>query len=259
MSAMTFGKSMSCLLPGPGPEPTPTDSSRRGDCRERSELRDGAERARGAGGFTGEALRRLPTAYFGEAADAICYTSSVRSALLLLLVAACSPPWAVLRRSGPPSALAGAERIRVAVVTDGLTVEDQTLDDYLAAMDDEEEQASFRDQLATMASSFREALGDELEIPVEEVTGPPEEGEVRLTAHLVDLEPGRFAVMVAVPTELTARLQWSVGHQDVDAIETFVRISSDLTRPATIQRMRIAAAQTARLTAQFFEREQERL
>lgn len=174
----------------------------------------------------------------------------------LALLAACAPPWAVIRQSGPPSALAGAQQVSVATDFNSLMMGGLPVAQYIASHAPEE-QAAFQEVLRATDEGFRAELANRLMVPTVAAMAPPQPGEVRVTARFVFMEQGKYAFIYKQPSELTTRLVWSVGGVEVDEIETYVRVTAEINRPAIIQRLRIAATITARHAASFFARAQE--
>jgi hypothetical protein len=183
----------------------------------------------------------------------------LRSSLLFvaLTLIGCGPPWAVIQQSGPPSALQGAPQVTAAVDFSQLTFGGKTLDQMMAERNPEEQQA-LNDVFAAMAEAFPVALAERLAVPVVAASGPPQPGEVRVTAQFLDGDLGKYVFVYARDSFLTTNLVWSVGGQDVDVIQTRVVVQASRSQPAIIQRMRIASTNTGRLGAEFFRREQAR-
>ena len=171
-----------------------------------------------------------------------------------LFLSACTP-WLIIRQSGPPSAIAGAQQVVLAVDYSQLMVGAVHVDQYRNSRGADEIQA-FEDVLQAMADSFFEEAGNRMGVPVTPAAGPPAEGEVRVTFRPIYMVQGKYAVVYKEDSELRSRIVWSVGPQEVDEIETYIKVGASLTRPAIIQRMKIASAKTGRWAASFFERAQ---
>tara|TARA_B100001750_G_scaffold196220_1_gene168285 strand:+ start:1709 stop:2212 length:504 start_codon:yes stop_codon:yes gene_type:complete len=163
----------------------------------------------------------------------------------------------VVRQSGPPSALVGARQVVVAVDYQSLTVGSLPVTTYLDGLAPDR-RAAVEEVLQAMGDAFIAELTVRLAVPVVPATAPPAPGEVRVTARFQGMVMGKYAVVYAQDSRLITALSWSVGPTPTDEVQTDVFVPADVTRPAILQRMQLAAGDTAALAAEFFRREQTR-
>ena len=175
----------------------------------------------------------------------------------IAITSACGPPWAVIQQSGPPSALAGARQVTVAIDFSNLHVGGEPIDSYMAHQDGERQRA-VDEVLQATADAFVAELIASIPVTVIPVDAPPQPGEVRVTARFVDLVMGKYAIIYRQDSRLTTNMEWSVGGQVTDHIQTTVFVAAEIARPSIVQRLRVAGSNTARLGASFFRREQTR-
>lgn len=177
--------------------------------------------------------------------------------LLVLGLAACGPSWTTVRQSGPPSALKGAQAVVVAFDYDELLIGRVPAASYLAGLEPPE-RTELERVLQAMADGFLAELTVALPMRVEPADGPPEGGEVLVTARFRAMELGRYRVDRRIDSQLVTDLEWSVGGASTDVIRTRTRVQASSSRPTRLGRMQVAAEKTAAIAADFFWAEQQR-
>ena len=168
-----------------------------------------------------------------------------------VLVGCSSPPWTVIRQSSP-SALRDHQKMTVQVSSESLTMAGEPLESWLAARP-EKERTSMQEVIQQTGEGFRVGVDESLSIELASASGPPTPDELRLTAHLVDIIKGKYAVMYSSPSTLRARLVWTVGDVVVDEIETQISVAASVYKPAVLQRMKECGRRTGRRAAKYFE------
>jgi len=178
-------------------------------------------------------------------------------ALPLLLLLACGPGWTTLQQSGPPSSLRGAQALVVAFDYDELRIGQIPAGSYLATLEPPE-RAELQRVLQAMADGFLAQLTLELPFRVEPSTGPPNAGEVLVTARFRAVELGSYQVNRRIDSQLVTDLTWTVDGRVTDVIRTRTRVQTSSSRPTRLGRMQVAAEKTAGIAADFFWAEQQR-
>ena len=170
--------------------------------------------------------------------------------VLALGVAGCSPPWTVIERSGPPSALRGAQGVTVSWDPSSLYVEGVPMPEAQSTMSPDE-RSRLDESVRRMGATFLGELAESLDVPLSVASGDVAEGEVRLLVRPVELERGANGA-VGSSTVLVTRLDWILDGDVVDAVQVRVSQPPSMRRPSASERMRIAAGQSAQLAARFF-------
>lgn len=177
-------------------------------------------------------------------------------AVVLLTVSGCSP-WRVVRESGPPSAIRGANHINVHFDYTIASLGGRSEQAWLASQPQEDQQAYFEVK-QNLEQAFLQALASNVSVPVQHVPQPgAAPGGALCIVRVTKIEQGKYVVVFAMDSELDANLEWAPGGQpitDIIAIQTTV--AATMTRPAIIQRMRVAATRLGELAARFFQSKQ---
>ncbi len=176
--------------------------------------------------------------------------------LALLLASGCGAPWTTLVQSGPPSAIAGAQQLTYASDFSSLIMDGQPIAQILA-QESPEEQGNIQSAFQAMESEFLQAFASNVHVPVTPAAGPPQPGEVRLTAVFTDIRRGARGPMGRA-TGVTVHFQFSVGGQVTDEAEASCALSPSLTRASRTRRMTSCAERLGRLAARYFNSEQQR-
>jgi hypothetical protein len=164
----------------------------------------------------------------------------------LAALAACGPPWAVLRESGPPSALESKASVAVAFDRTETMVGKQTLTEYVSQR--EEKEAKFSAWLDEMEQAFVESMAAHAN-PIRVAAG--QAGEVQLTVKVTWLQEGFYAHVASQPTVLRVQLEWRVGGQLADAIEYETQLQASITRASNRKRLLWCAEEAGRIAARF--------
>src|SRR5690606_20233729 len=172
-----------------------------------------------------------------------------RTALLIaagLTVAACGPPWVVIKQSGPPSALSGAENI--AVVFD-------EMDRPPEMGDSEEEGQKLSDMQDAIAAGFMQAIAGERK-DVRQMPARGDDGGTYIVLRVQDLDPGKYAVVYSRASRLVVRLEWYRNNELVDEIEITTTENATITTPSILQRLKLCGARTGELAMAFLDQAQ---
>ena len=172
------------------------------------------------------------------------------SGILLLLIAGCAPPWAIVVQSGPPSAAAGAPQITYAADFQQLVLDGQPAGNLIGG-ESANEQANIQQALQEMDAEFFQNFAGRLDVPVTPAAAPPAQGEVRLTGIYAYVQRGARGPIGAA-TVVTMRYQVSLGGQVVDEVEMTRQLKPSLTRSSIARRMKWCGGQLGSYAAKFF-------
>ncbi|MDQ3032473.1 MAG: hypothetical protein M3Y87_08665 [Myxococcota bacterium] len=176
---------------------------------------------------------------------------SLLPVIALLLLAGCGPPWRVVRESGPPSALTGAQLIGVSFDWSRAMVGGVPEALYLGGLPPDE-QANYME----VHSAIESAYFSELQRHAGGVQIVPSTGAepVQLVVQPLTLELGYYRVIVARDSRLDVAAVFLVGGQPTDEIEVRATRPASMRNATVLGRMTDAAARDAQLTAQFIRR-----
>ncbi len=164
----------------------------------------------------------------------------------LVLGSACGPPWTVITQSGPPSSIKGASPLTAAFDISEMTVDGTPIAEHKASKGDK---AGDWDVLQSeMDANFVAGLDKRLE----GVTVTAGSDAPMVTVKYLELKRGRMGPF-AKPTQITARLAWTVGGAVTDEIETTVSVNPSIYRPSASQRLKVCADQLAEKAAAFYK------
>ncbi|MEM9068402.1 MAG: hypothetical protein AAGE52_07840 [Myxococcota bacterium] len=175
---------------------------------------------------------------------------------LVLLAAGCGAPWAVVVQSGPPSAIAGATQLTYASDFNQLILDGQPVANLLAA-ESPDEQANLQAAFQQMDQEFLGTFTGRANAAVAPAAGPPQPGEVRLTAIYENIQRGARGP-IGSPTRVTMRFSLSVGGQVTDEVQMSRAISPSLTRSSVARRLHAIGRQLGDYAGRFFNDEQGR-
>jgi hypothetical protein len=177
--------------------------------------------------------------------------SPLIAALALTLLAACGPPWTVIARSGPPSALAPVTEITLAADRSQMMISsDRMLEAELAARTPEERQALL-DAIAGMESSFATGFAGQAGIPTLPAGAEPKPGEARITVRWTYLDPGKYAFIYKRDSQITARIVYTIGATVVDEIEITRSVGASRRQASIVERLNIGGDQIGRLAGKY--------
>lgn len=181
-------------------------------------------------------------------------SKSALGALILLACAACAPPWTVVRQSGPPSALRGAQSVGVYFDYSQAMVDGQPEAAFLANNDDVDAQEKLQSVKDAFEAGVMEgALGS---VPVQ--VGKQFQGaDVAVTVRVDSLVRGKYAVIYRRDTEVHVSMLWTRGEALTDEIQTNAYAQASMTQPSIVQRAQIAGREIGRILGKFFQNAQE--
>lgn len=175
--------------------------------------------------------------------------------VLLGLTAGCRP-WRVLLESGPPSALQGAQYVDVVFDYRSALLGGRSEQAWLASQPPHDV-AAYHEVKRELEEAFLQSLSSHVAVPVQRAPpGVAAPGGVLLVVRVTKIEQGKYVVVYAMDSELDAILEWQRSGRATDAISIQTRVEASMTRPAIIQRMRVAADRLGELTARFFNDKQ---
>jgi hypothetical protein len=167
------------------------------------------------------------------------------------LLISCGPPWTVIVKSGPPSALAGVQQFSVAADRSQMMISsNRTLDAEVAARDPEDGQALLA-AVAAMESSFATGFASQGGVPTIPATADPQPNEARVTIRWLYLDPGKYAFVYARDTDVRARVVFTVGASVVDEIEIRRVVDANSRQGSIQERVNIAGEQIGRLAGKY--------
>lgn len=170
-------------------------------------------------------------------------------ATLPLLLAACVPPWAVIRQA-TPNPFIGQSAFAVAELNfDGLRVGEKSEQAYLSAKD-QQQQGSFATDKVEMAANFTETLKSSA--AGLSFSQPGAAAGYTVRPHVVWIEPGFYAYVAAHPTEVVMKLQLlDAKGALMDDIEVRVSVAATIANPSSGGRLREAGRQLGAIAADY--------
>ncbi len=178
----------------------------------------------------------------------------VLSLFVLFACAACAPPWTVVRKSGPPSALQGAQSVGIFFDYSQAMVDGQPEQSFLANNDDVDAAA----KLQSVKDAFEAGVMDGAlrSMPVQ--VGKQMQGaDVAVTVRVDSLVRGKYAFIYARDTEAFVTALWSRGQTLTDEIRYNTRVQASAQQPSIIQRAEIAGRDVGNILGRFFRHAQQ--
>ncbi len=168
----------------------------------------------------------------------------------LLASAACGPHWTVVRQAVPDPFVGKPQFTVEKVRFDGLRVGDKTETEYLSGKDDEQRRSWQTDKDA-MSEAFAVgvASGEGLSV------GLPRPDAATVRPIVTFIEPGFYAGVAAGSTRVDVTVQ-VLNAQGVvlDEIQASSAVAASMTNPASGTRMREAAEDLGRITADYLHK-----
>ena len=177
-------------------------------------------------------------------------------AVLAATAAGCGPSWRVLRQA-TPNPILGQKAFAVEVVSyEGLRVGSKLESDWLAekAKDKEDGQKSIQSFIQDKTDGgqeFVKALGAELLHAALSVSAPAA-GVVSVRPHVTYYEPGVYAGIFAIPTEVVLEAQFlDANGQVADEVVFRQVVPATLYNPSSGGRMRTAMSELGEQVAEY--------
>lgn len=171
---------------------------------------------------------------------------------LFLGLVGCAP-YTVLRSSGPPSALRGAQAMGLSFDFSTVMLGTETAADFAARRSPEEVE-----ELEQIQRAFGQAFRAEVSRRsggVRFAADAPKGGNlVVLTVAPMYMRLGKYTFMYNESTELAVRCRWSRGGVVLDEIESLVRVDPGPLQPEQIQRVEYGARLLARFCGKYIKR-----
>ena len=160
----------------------------------------------------------------------------------LMAMVACGPGWQIIKKSGPPSALATVNTVAVSFSYAGMIVGggagDKPEAQWVAEKNVEEPgyEATWIDLKSKWEAAYLEGLSKTSPVPVTRSTGTPAPaGAADLTVTLNRLQIGKYIVVAAKATIMDVTHSYAVGGTVVDEIRTNYSLTPDIYHPSIFQ------------------------
>ena len=180
-------------------------------------------------------------------------TTAVLSILsALALAGACAAPsLSVIRRSGPPSALAGMTQVAVSLDSRSMSVDGAPLAQYLVGRgpDGPEMEQIFGEMNQSLVAGVQETSG----LGASLATGPTAHpGQIQLAVQYLDVVPGYYRGFSAVDGSVHARVTFMVNGQPTDELDVTTRSRSAPAEQPTIRgRMNACGRRIGQLVGEY--------
>jgi hypothetical protein len=167
-----------------------------------------------------------------------------RSAGLVALMAmvACGPSWMVVKKSGPPSALATVSSVAVSFSYAGMMVGggagDKPEAQWVSEKNVEEPgyEATWIDLKSKWEAAYMQGLAKTSPVPVTRSAGTPAPaGAADLTVTLTRLQIGKYIVVAAKASIMEVTHSWALAGTVVDEIRTDYSVNPDMYHPSIFQ------------------------
>lgn len=172
--------------------------------------------------------------------------------LLLIIVGGCKP-YAVLKTSGPPSALVGKQSFEVVADFSAVQMGRKTEAQYLEEKDDEA-RASWQGDKEGMLGEF--VMGLQAGTGGTRTIGPAAAADgqgVDVVVHWDYIEVGAYTVVVNLDTRVNARVEFFVDGVSMDEIQVSATVESTMTTAAAGQRVRMAGRRIGQIAARYLQ------
>lgn len=168
-------------------------------------------------------------------------------ASLFLVLAACAPPYVIIRQAQPSPFTEICSLQLDPVHFEGMRVGDITEDAWMAHKN-EREQHSFGEDKRTMNENFNNAISERVGPRTIQATAP-----FILVPRVLFYEPGFYGGVVARDTQVDMQIAIvdAKSNREVDVVESSVLIPSNLINPSTGGRFRSAGKQLGALFSRY--------
>jgi hypothetical protein len=170
---------------------------------------------------------------------------------LALTTLACTP-YTIIVQSGPPSALAGATSMTIRYDYSQIAISDKRMSEqqWLETREKEEHRTTYLETKVSADTGVAEGLSSRVG-GVQFAEGEAPAGTIQITVFYLEWEEGMYAGVVAWPSRITARVQFSKDGQVVDEIEIRVQEQASLYTPAPQQRLHTCGKRIGEFTAHY--------
>lgn len=172
-------------------------------------------------------------------------------ALVALTGVACGPPYQILQQSGPPSALAGASAMAIEYDYSQIAISDKRMSEqqWLDSREKEEHRKTYLETKDSANTGIIEGLTNKIQ-GVQFSAGTATSG-VQIKVIYTEWEEGVYAGVVAWPSKITARVQFSKDGAVTDEILVHVEETASLYTPAPQQRLHTCGKRIGELAAHY--------
>lgn len=177
--------------------------------------------------------------------------TSILLGLIALLGSACMPPYQIIQQSGPPSALAGATAMAVEYDYSQIAISDKRMSEqqWLDSREKDEHRKTYLETKDSANTGILEGLTAKIQ-GVQFSAGTAASG-IQIRIIYTEWEEGVYAGVVAWPSKITARVQFSKDGAVTDEILVHVEEAASLYTPAPQQRLHTCGKRIGELAAHY--------
>jgi hypothetical protein len=184
-----------------------------------------------------------------ERTDAVrCAWLAFAAGLMIITTTGCFKPWRVIRQAAPNPFLGGTDFKVAPVGYQGLRVGDLTEAHHLTKKDTDQRNSWEEDKQAMARNFTNELVGQARHLRFHEA------GKYIIYPHVTFIEPGFYAMVASVPSEV----QMTIAIKDaqgavLDEIAVSVQVPASLYKPSVGQRLREAALRLGQIMARYLD------
>lgn len=171
---------------------------------------------------------------------------------LVLFSTACFKRYQVIQQSGPPSVLAGVNELYVAYDYSQIAISDKRMSEqqWLDTREKDEHRQTYLETKESANTGFVEGLQKKM-AGVKLFEGQAPAGKIQATVVYEEWEEGMYAGVVAWPSKITARVEFSKDGQTLDVIRVATKEDASLATPAPQQRLHTCGQRLGMFTAEY--------
>jgi hypothetical protein len=178
---------------------------------------------------------------------------ALAAALLTVTAAdtACAP-YAIVQRSGPPSALQGVGQVAVRFDWSQVSVLGKSEQEYLSEKNAEEQADFAKIKLETDAAILQGLQDNGGGAQFSAATAELDAAAPQVVVKYGYVQTGIYTPVYSLPSKATTRFEWSRDGKVTDVIETSATVGASLTTPSDHQRMEMVGRNIGRAAGKFF-------
>jgi hypothetical protein len=172
--------------------------------------------------------------------------------LALALTTLACVPYQVIVQSGPPSALAGATTMTIRYDYSQIAISDKRMSEqqWLDSREKDEHRNTYLKTKESANTGVSEGLVKKIS-GVQFATGDAPAGTIQITVFYMEWEEGMYAAVVAWPSKITARVQFSKDGQVLDEIQIHVEEQASMVTANPEQRFLTCGKRIGEWTAHY--------
>lgn len=172
--------------------------------------------------------------------------------LALALTTLACVPYQIIVQSGPPSALAGATTMAIQHDFSQIAISDKRMSEqqWLDSREKDEHRNTYLETKNSAATGVSEGLVKKIS-GVQFTEGVAPAGTIQITVFYMEWEEGMYAGVVAWPSKITARVQFSKDGQVVDEIQIHVEEQASMVTAAPQQRFHTCGKRVGEYAAHY--------